>query len=91
MRPKTWGKIFSRKKDLNQSGFVYSFVFFSIKIKWSKKERSITQSLFTKSRNQHTLEMEAQPLHMTFTPHYLDFSLNCDTMALYQLYLRKVP
>ena len=37
------------------------------------------QSLLTKSRNKHALEMEAQSHHITFTPHQID-----------QLYLGKV-
>ena len=39
-----------------------------------------TQSLLIKSRNYYALEMEAQPSHMTFRLHHLDFSENCDTM-----------
>ena len=32
------------------------------------------QSLLIKSRNQHALEMEAQPPHMTFRLHHIEFS-----------------
>ena len=31
------------------------------------------QSLLTKSRNWHALEKEAQPPHMTYIPHHIDF------------------
>ena len=32
------------------------------------------QSLFTKSRNEHGIKIEAQPPHMASRPHYIDFS-----------------
>ena len=34
----------------------------------------INQSLLTKSRILHALEMEGQPHHMKFMPHHMDFS-----------------
>ena len=43
--------------------------------------RGKSQSLLTKSRNKHSLEMEIMPPHMTFMLHHIDFSLNCKTMA----------
>ena len=39
------------------------------------------QNLLTKSYNLHALEMEAEPHHMTFTLHHVDFLWNCDTIA----------
>ena len=36
---------------------------------------------YTKSIDQVPLEMEAQPPHMTFRLHLIDFSSNCETLA----------
>ena len=58
--------------------FIFHIELFSIA---SCKVIPLNQSLLTKSRSKHSLEMEAQPHHMTFMPHHIDFSLNCDTMA----------
>ena len=60
-------------KDTAKSIFIYIYIYLYL---------YLTQSLLTKSRNQHALVMEAQPHHMIFTPHTIDFSENFDTMAL---------
>ena len=44
----------------------------------------------TKDRNQHTIEMEAQPPHMTFRPHHIHrLLIKLWDFGIGQLYIRK--